>query len=101
MSNTTTNSVAALTEEVRLLAASKLKAIVEAFATEACGEDVSVPHAKFVLEIAQLEAATPAEKKSKPMAGKIEPEADDVPSEKSLTEDLIETLNSLRIDPVK
>jgi hypothetical protein len=100
MSNTTTKSVAVLTEEVRLLAASKLAAIVEACATEACSSKVSVPHAKFVLEIAQLDAAA-AEKKSKPAAEKLEPEDEDVSREKCMTEVLIDMVNSLRIDPVK
>jgi len=98
MSNVTTKSVAVLTEEARLLAASKLGAIVEECAKKACAEnDPSLPHAKFVLEIAQLAVA---EKTPKSAEQNSDPEAD-TPREKCLAEVLIEKLNSMRVDPVK
>jgi len=101
MEKKSTKSVAALYEEARLTAASKLAAIVNAFAAEACGDKVSVPHAKFVLDIAQL--STPvAEKEPKatddPGAEKVDPAA--TAEEPCLTEVLLRTLNELRITPV-
>ena len=105
MTKETTNSVADLCEEARLCAASKLKAIVEACAAEACGSKTSVAHAKFVLEIAQLASASAAEKHSKTSQEKCENEdgesADEQLPRKSLAEILLDRINELRVDPVK
>lgn len=105
MSNSTTNSVAVLCEEARLLAAGKLAAIVDACATKASDEsDPSVQHARFVLEIAQLEAVSGETKKlsaqEKADNGDNETE-DGVSDRKSLAQIFLDRLNELRVDPVK
>ncbi len=101
MSNSTTKSVAVLCDEARLLAASKLQAIVNACAEKAFDEKApSVTHAKLVLEIVQLEAAA-VEKKSNPAPEKTESGETEESEEKSFSEKLLETLNELRLDPVK
>jgi len=103
MSNSTTNSAAEHCDAARTLAASKLEAIVKAFAEEACGHKLSLAHAKFVLEIAQLAPAAATEKRLKSSAADTEAdEAEDGESKKkSFSEFLVERLNAMRVDPVK
>lgn len=97
MTKETTNSIADLCGEAQLLAASNLKAIVEACAEEAFGAKKSVAHAKFVLEIAQLAPLAAAEKKSKASQEKAETEpaenADGQPQRKSFSEIMVNMLD--------
>jgi hypothetical protein len=97
MEKKTTKSVAVLCEEARLAAASKLMAIVNACAVVACGPKVSVPHAKFVADIAQLPAPA-LEKRPKPADDKEE--SSSAAEEPCLTEVFIRMLKEQMVDPV-
>ena len=101
MEKKSTKSVAVLCEEARLAAASKLEAIVNACAAEACGDKASVPHAKFVADIAQL-AAPAVERKPKPADDSADDKdrSSDGNEEPCLTEKLIAMLEELMVDPV-
>ena len=88
-------SVKAVCEEVRLRVVQQLPAIAEAFLEKATGEDASVPHAKFLVDLMRLQSDE-VETKSKPADGTADAEPNK--SGPSLTEVLLQTLREMRAD---
>jgi hypothetical protein len=91
-------STRTLCEQARHLAASNLSAIIEAFASKASGEDVSIPHAKFLMDLLTMEPKLAVEKAEQNAKSADEPSAEASPVQSPFNKFLLDRMDRFAAD---